>query len=390
MSVRIVEANRQAPSVADLRKKADELAPLLRERASLAEAHRRCPVETVADLVDAGLLRVCQPSAFGGYELGYDVLCGLIQKLAQGCPSQAWVYMVFADNALKLSAFSAQAQRDVWGSDANAKISVAVAAVGVGERVDGGVLWSGRHQFSSGVDHADWVICGGAIKEPTGERPCFVLLPKSEVLIVDDWDSIGLAGTGSHTFVADKVFAPDHRILDKASYDTGVALGSKDYRGPVFRLPRGGVSAASYTAVVVGAAQGFLAEYIAQTRTRLSRGARVADDQGVQASLALASAEIEAAERLYMGALEETMETLSAGRAVSKEEQARGKRNCCYAAQLAIGAAQRLFNDAGGRALYRSNDLQRYFRDSLAAAAHHSLSWTSAARDYGRQILTNP
>ena len=33
-----------------------------------------------------------------------------------------------------------------------------------------------------------------------------------------------------------------------------------------------------------------------------------------------------------------------------------GKRDACYAAQLAFGAVQRLFNDAGGRALFNSNE----------------------------------
>jgi alkylation response protein AidB-like acyl-CoA dehydrogenase len=383
---------RTRPDIAELDRAVDDLVPILRRRSGEAERGRRCPPETVADYIDRKLLRVCQPAPFGGYEYGYDDLCRFVQKLARGCASQAWVYMVYADNALKLSAFSQQAQADVWSADPDAIISIAVAAVGFGEPVEGGVLWSGSHGFSSGVDHAKWVICGGAIKgrdrDRDKDRSCFVLIPKDEVQVLDDWDAIGLAGSGSNTFVVDRVFVPEHRILDKKSYDTGVALGSESYKGPVYRLPRGGVSAASYTAAAVGAAQGFLAEYVAQTRGRKSRGNKVADDPGIQASLAQASAEIEAAERLYMGALVETMRTLAAGEHVGREQQVHGKRNCCWAAQLAMSAVQRLFNDAGGRALYRSNDLQRYFRDTYAASAHHSLTWSSAAREYGKHLLT--
>ncbi len=49
--------------------------------------------------------------------------------------------------------------------------------------------------------------------------------------------------------------------------------------------------------------------------------------------------------------------------------------------------ALRLFNAAGGRALYLDNVLQRQFRDCYAAASHHSLMWDTAAMDYGRYAL---
>ncbi|MDB5649992.1 MAG: hypothetical protein JWL62_1512, partial [Hyphomicrobiales bacterium] len=61
--------------------------------------------------------------------------------------------------------------------------------------------------------------------------------------------------------------------------------------------------------------------------------------------------------------------------------------NCCYAAQLAMSAAHRIFNSAGGRALFTDNVLQRQFRDCFAASAHHSLSWDSAAAEFGRNQL---
>ena len=87
---------------------------------------RKAPDATVRDFVESGLLRVCQSGRYGGYDLGYDVLCEVIQTLAEGCGSQAWVYMVLADNPLKLSAYDLRAQDDVWGEDTTKKLCVAV------------------------------------------------------------------------------------------------------------------------------------------------------------------------------------------------------------------------------------------------------------------------
>jgi alkylation response protein AidB-like acyl-CoA dehydrogenase len=375
------------PTKDELIRRAEALAPVLQERAEKTEQLRRCPDETIRDYLDNDLLRICQPARYGGFEHGYDVLCEVSQALARGCGSQAWVHMVLADNALKLASYSAEAQQDVWGKLPIAKISNCVTPSGTGRPVDGGVIWTGRHQFSSGVDHADWVLAAGTIVDGDRKQACSVLVPKSDIRIVDDWKVIGLAGTGSKTFEIKDAFVPAHRILDRKAADEGNAPGAKLYPAPVFHLPRGGPSIASFAAVTVGIAEGCLQEYYKYTRPRKSRGTPVAALAGTQITAATAAAEIEAAARLYVGALREAMRKLERGEPFTKHDQVVGKRNCAYAATLAIHGVQRLYNDAGGRVLYTDNELQRKFRDVHAAAAHHSLNWHTAAEEYGRHVL---
>src|SRR4029434_3031535 len=156
----------------ELLRRAEALVPVLHARSEQSEKLRVCPSETVSDLIANGLLRISQPARYGGYAQDYDVLCEVVQTLARGCGSQAWVHMVLADNTLKLAAYSPQAQEDVWGKDRNAKLSNAVNPVGRGKPVDGGVIWSGRHQFSSGVDHADWVMAAGHIEHGDHKQAC--------------------------------------------------------------------------------------------------------------------------------------------------------------------------------------------------------------------------
>lgn len=369
--------------------RAQALVPVLAERSEACEKMRRAPDETVRDFVETGLLRVCQPGRYGGYDLGYDVLCEVIQTLAQGCGSQAWVYMVLADNPLKLAAYEIAAQDDVWGEDERQKLCVAVSPVGKAREVDGGIVWNGVHGFSSGIDHADWVMCGGFVYDEDGNRGrgLSALMQTKDVTLIDDWHVIGLAGTGSKSFEVKDLFVPSHRVLDKADNDAGQSPGMLFYDAPVMKLPRGGVSAVSYTAAVVGIAKGFLDNFCKITAKRKSRGNAVADQPGIQLSVGQAAAEIEAAERMYLGAIRETMEALARDGKVDAQTHFQGKRNACYAAQLCLGAVQRLFNIAGGTALHENNVLQRQFRDCFAAAAHHSLVWENAAIDYGKHVL---
>ena len=78
------------------------------------------------------------------------------------------------------------------------------------------------------------------------------------------------------------------------------------------------------------------------------------------------------------------VQVLERGEQVTKHMGVQGKRNAAYACQLAISAVSRLFNAAGGRALYEDSVLQRQFRDVYAASAHHSVTWDGAAAAYGR------
>jgi 3-hydroxy-9,10-secoandrosta-1,3,5(10)-triene-9,17-dione monooxygenase len=389
MLTRVAEAASAAvPAREELVRRAEALAPILQQRAPEAERLRRCPDETIADFVSSDLLRICQPTRYGGFDLGYDVLCEVTQALARGCGSQAWVHMVLTDNPLKLSAFPLEAQDEVWGRDTTARIAVAVAQVGKGRPVPGGIVWSGRHGFSSGIDHAEWVICGGHIlRGDDRPRACFALIPTREVTVIDDWHAMGLVSTGSKSFEVKDVFVPEHRILDKKAADAGRAPGTLFYSAPVTKLPRGGVSSVSFAAVAVGVAEGFLQEYVAFTAPRKSRGNPVATQTGAQIGIGLAAAEIEAASRMYLGGIREVMQTLERGEKVTRTQQLRGKRNSAYACQLAIRAVQQLFNSAGGRALYLDGELQRKFRDVHAAAAHHSVVWDSAAAAYGAHAL---
>jgi 3-hydroxy-9,10-secoandrosta-1,3,5(10)-triene-9,17-dione monooxygenase len=375
------------PTREELLRRAEALVPILEERAAKAEELRRCPDETIQDYIDNDLFRICQPAPYGGFELGYDVLCEVSQTLARGCGSQGWVHMVLTDNILKLASYSKQAQDEVWGKDTTAKLSNCVTPVGKGRPVDGGVIWSGRHTFSSGVDHAQWVMAAGTIDHGDRKQECSVLVPKSDIKIIDDWHTMGLSGTGSNTFVIDEAFVPAHRILDKKASDAGNAPGAKLYAAPVFHMPRGGPSAASFACIAVGIAEGCLEAYYKYTRPRKSRGTPVGALAGTQITAATSAIEIEAAARLYLGVLREAMGVLERGEPFTKLRQVQGKRNVAYAAHLSMIAVQRLFNDAGGRVLYTDNDLQRKFRDVHAAAAHHSLNWLSAAQEYGRVVL---
>jgi len=381
-------SDRPVPTREELLRRAEALVPVLRERSDTCEALRRCPEETVADFEAAGLIRVCQPARYGGYEYGWDVRSEICEVLARGCGSQAWIHHILTDHSQKLGAFDVRAQDDVWGKDPDTRIAAGLDPVGKARPVAGGVMYAGRHGFSSGIDHAQWLICGGHIFAD-GKPPqrCFFLVPKSEAVVIDDWHVMGLAGTGSKSFEVKETFVPEHRIIDAVAADDSRGPGVAVNSAPIFRVPFTSVAATGFAAIAVGIAEGFLEEWTGYTKGRSSRGTPVAELMGTQIDAGHAAIEIDAARRMYLGAARDAMETLARGERLSERQRLQSRLSASFAAQQALSAVQRLFNAAGGRVIYSRNVLQRRMRDIQAAASHISIAWNTTSSAYGGFLL---
>jgi 3-hydroxy-9,10-secoandrosta-1,3,5(10)-triene-9,17-dione monooxygenase len=373
----------------ELLARARALVPALKERAERAAQARCCPPETIEDFVRTGLIRVCQPARYDGYELGWESLCEISQLLAAACGSQAWIHRIFADHSHMLSTFPAAAQEDVWGKDCNVCVASSFDPVGRARKVDGGYVFSGHHGFSSGIDHAGWMICGGCIVENDRlDGPHFWLVAKSDATVLDDWHTMGLEGTGSKSFIVSETFVPAHRFLDGRLARAGNGPGTAVNKAAVYRLPKGGgLTATGFAALAVGMAKGVLEEWLAYTGPRKSRGVAVASQQSMKMVAAESAAEIDAAEALYRGSIRTAMHKLEHGEKVNAADLVTAKRNVAYACQLVLRAGTRLFNTAGGRALFTSSALQRQYRNMLGAVSHHGVVWDQAASEFGAALL---
>jgi len=376
---------------AEILARATSLVPSLRARAEESERLRRAPDETVAEMKRLGLFRIVQPARYGGFELGWDVFCEAIQILAAGCGSQAWVHRVLGDHAQLLSGFPDQAQADVWGEDPDTLTCAAFAPVGRARRTASGFVISGRYAFASGIDHAQWVVCGGTIDGDTsaGGKPAphFFLLPKLDVTVIDDWHVNGLEGSGSKSFEVSDAAVPAHRVLSFAAAVAGNGPGTMLNKAPIARLPRGGYTTCAFAALAVGMAQGMLADWLDYTAARRSGGIAVAQRESTHVTAGQASAEIEAAEALYLATIRNAMRRLEHGEAMPPHEAVRARRNVACSCQLVTGAAMKLYAAMGGHAVYRGNPIERQFRNILAGMQHVALNWEQSAGAYGAYLL---
>ena len=368
------------------------LVPRLAERAPAAAAARRLPPETIAEYHAAGILRILQPRRFGGRQGRFSLFSRIVEELTYGCASSAWVYAVLAEHQWIIAQYPEEAQIDVWGDDPEAVASSSLAPRAVAKRVAGGWRLTGRYSFSSGCDYAQWAILGaflGEMGDP--QHIAYLLAPLAEAEIVDDWQVLGLAGTGSKSLALHDVFVPEHRCVMVSDLFAGTppgALVHPDY--PVLRAPRGFLVSYSLPPVAIALGRRALAVACAALAGRVSRGVtKVAQSEVVQMTIGEAAAAIDVATMLLHTGRESSTAAVSSGRKITEAEALRARRDMVYAQHQVGWALDRLCELNGARWVYDGDQLGAIRRDVMTILTHHAASRQAAMAPYGRLLLAN-
>ncbi len=364
--------------------KAAALVSKIAKRAADTEAQRKVPAESIAELRAAGLTRMGQPARLGGSNVPVDELAEVVALLAGGCASTAWVCGIYNDHAIMVAKFDPGAADDVWGKNSDALISAGYHPSGTVERVDGGYRLAGTWGFASGCDYADWVLLGSFL--PIGNGPptaSLCLVPRGEITIEDNWQVMGLAGTGSKNLVAKGAFVPAYRTLPLSVINNGV-VGERSDLSPMQQLPQISTVPFIFAATGLGIAESLLEAMTEQVTKRSSRGVQLAEIQSLQLSIAESSAEIECARMLMQRDLAEAMATVNSGRTLDIKMRARNRRDQAYMGRLCRRAVDRLFAVAGSQGNFDNHLAQRNFRDMCAVSTHVAVAWEISGATYGR------
>jgi 3-hydroxy-9,10-secoandrosta-1,3,5(10)-triene-9,17-dione monooxygenase len=352
-----------------------DLLPALRQRAQEAEDNRVVPAESVKALAETGFFRLLQPASYGGLEADPIAFYTCVRLIASACGSTGWVASVLGVHPWQLALFPERAQQDVWGADAGTRLSSSYAPTGRARLVDGGCRLDGRWSFSSGCDHASWVLLGAIVLDGDGKPVDFrtFLLPASDYAIDDVWDTVGLRGTGSNDIVVDGAFVPGYRSLSFADVTRLVCPGQERNRGPLYKIPYGSVFSNAITTPVIGMATGAYDAHVAYQRERVRAayvGQKAAEDPFSQVRIAEAAGLIDSAWGALERNISELMRHARAGEKLPLPLRLRVRRDQVTGTGQAIRAVDLLFENSGGRALKAGTPIQRFWRDAHAGRVH--------------------
>ena len=223
---------------------------------------------------------------------------------------------------------------------------------GEARKVDGGYRVSGRKVFASQSPLGTVMSTMFPYDDPDqGRRVLNMAVPFADdgIKVLDNWDTLGMRGTGSNDVVIEDVFVPDERVLANRPY--GVV-------DPPLQVIVS-VAMPIIAAVYLGVAE---AAYAAATEASAAR----AGDPLVQRQVGLMAHRLRVASWALDGALAEvgddpepSNDRVAAVMAAKREIALAGVEVCDIAMEL-----------GGGAAFYKGSTIERCYRDIRAAKFH--------------------
>ncbi len=181
------------------------------------------------------------PKELGGLELPPLTYLEVIEALAAADPATGWCAMTAATSTLLAPYVDPEVAAQIW-HDKSPFLAGVFAPSGKVTLARDGVRLAGTWSYASGCRHAEWFALG-AIADGAH---VVAMVPAGQVTIVDNWDVLGLRGSGSHDVTVD-VELPTRQLA--------TVFGARPWSdAPLYRVPLFGALACGVAACAVGIA----------------------------------------------------------------------------------------------------------------------------------------
>ncbi|MEX7474442.1 acyl-CoA dehydrogenase family protein [Mycobacterium adipatum] len=354
-----------------------EVADQLRGQAEEAEKIGKLTDDTVKTMKQLGNIRLLQPKKHGGMEVHPREFAETVMATAALDPSAGWINGVVGVHPYQLAYADPRVGAEIWADDVDTWVASPYAPQGVAKPVDGGYIFNGRWQFSSGTDHCDWIFLGAMIGDADGKplmppQMLHMILPRKDYEIVEDsWDVVGLRGTGSKDVIVKDAFVPSYRTMDAMKVMDGTAQREAGMTETLYLMPWSTMFPLGISSATIGIAEGALAAALEYQRSRVnSSGVAIKDDPYVMYAIGEAAADINAARQELLANADRIYDMVDTGKEVSFEDRAAGRRTQVRAVWRAVSAVDEIFARCGGNGTRMDKPLQRYWRDVHVGQAH--------------------
>jgi alkylation response protein AidB-like acyl-CoA dehydrogenase len=338
----------------------------IRTRARQGEFDRQRHISP--DVIDAfktqGIYRALVPKRFGGNECSPAAFCRMIERIAHADGSAGWVAS-FGMSPMYLAALPLDTLAQVYANGPDVVFAGGIFPPQPADPVDGGFKVKGRWKYSSGSMGAE--LIGVGISPRSGETfdlPRLAVMPQSSARIEQTWDTVGLAGTGSHDLVVNDVIVPVEW--------TFVRGGKANLDEPFFRYPSLAFATQVLSVVGLGVARAALDELrgMASGRISVTGAPALADRPLAQVEIAKAEAALLAARAFFYESIDRAWQHVLAGDAVPEAVTNLLRLSSTHASRVSANVARTAQMLSGMSGVYVDSPLARCVNDANVVTQH--------------------
>lgn len=366
-----------------------EIEPVIRQYAPEAERERKLAAPVAKAMHQAGLYRLWRPNVFGGFEL--DPVSGfrIIEEVSRIDSAAGWNLQIAVAHDMFAPWFGDQAAREIFHVDA-----IPVGAFNPARKAvpfTDGYRISGRTSFVSGAHHATAFIGfahiydGDTLRRDANGMPetRLIAVPASEAELVDNWNTMGMRGSGSHDVEMRDAVIPEHWAAPWGP----LAKPGSAYEGPLYRLtiwPAIAALVAPALGITRAAIDGAIELIVNKTP---AYGAKTLKDNAVvQSQLAQAEARLGASRAFFFEVFEEAWQEAVAGRPIGVTLKGRMQLAMTHATLECAKAVSLVHEIAGASGIREEYEFERHFRDIHVITQHGFLS-ASKLESVGQILL---
>jgi len=369
---------RPSSESATLLQAARDLVPQIRQCADEIESSRRLPPALIEAIGRAGIWGMTLPKPFGA-EVDPLTNMAVVEELSKADASVGWCVMIAAGTANAVAACMPDEHlQKIFGEKPFTIVSGLSLPNGIALPAEGGYRLTGRWPFGSGCQHCDYMVVASFLADENGVRIkdryfewVAMLLPRSELEIIDTWKTTGMRGTGSHDYTASDVLIPNERAFTH--------FGSRRKSSPIYTFPA--FYLVNMPAVAFGVAESAMATLRGGIGGpfRADRQIKENPNPKLEALKEIAVAESEAlvgSARAYVREIAEEIWTLqSEGKETSLRHRSLFRLSLANAFVACTEAVQLVYDTIGSDSIYESNPIERQFRDMQTMKHHGSVSY---------------
>ncbi len=302
------------------------------------------------------------------------MLTGLqvIEAISREDGSTGWSLMANSCAVTNAAGFLPAAAVDRMFANGLPIVAGMLAPRGVAVPSGDGFTISGRYQFGSGIAHAEWIAGGvfvredGRVRKAPGGGPDIraFYVPRSQVEIQENWDVMGLNGTGSFDY-----HIPEQHVDESDGYSITDARPTRS--DPSYQLGFIPLGSLGHGAIGLGIALRAVEELaiIAHSKRRPGNPG-ISDQQLFLHDFAVKEATLQAARCLFYDAVRSALRSAERTGSTTTSQQGRMIQANTYATAVAADVVRWCYTWSGSDGLRNPSTLGRCLRDMAGATQH--------------------
>lgn len=372
--------------------RARAIAPTIAGEATASELASTLTPKAVSALAQSELFWMFVPREANGAGADIGTVIEVLEEISCADGSAGWTLMANSMTTAAAAAFLSDAGvKELFGGPQRAIIAGQVVPVGQAVEVERGLRGGGKYQFASGSAHATHIGAGFHVRGADGKPRMLApdqpdarigFIPRDQVVFKDNWNVLGMCGTGSYDLEVPEQFVP---------VDMTMALSATRHKrgraGFAIGLIANGL--AGHSAVALGLMKRALQEVvrIATSKTRLGYTGPTADYPVFRHQFSLKEAAYRAARGYLLEVFTDAEAAAEASEPISAEQDARFRQAAVFVHNTATDVIHFCHMWGSSAAIRNPTPLGRCTRD-IATATQHVLIDQKVLADAAPSLMT--